>query len=95
MYYVNDYPDWVDELVNHLGIDDSSFEEEVWNIVRESEEPPHIGNVQVSWLFERIIEEIKKGSPSAECKYEANGRGSYLTVDGEDITDIDQLKEIE
>jgi len=56
IFSVDDYPDWIDELMNELyklfpDENDLHFDEEVWALIENFERIPNIGNAQVMVLF--------------------------------------------
>ena len=112
LFYVNDYPDWIDKLMNDvyaLFEDESGiyFDENVWSYIRESKEPPHIGNASVSVMHNDLVrimtryfrEEIgdafiAESIFESEFNYEANAMGSHYYFNNEEFTEFDELKDM-
>ena len=95
LFDVEDYPDWVEEVAQYFNVSDKVTDQSIWIAARQSEEPPHIGNIVVNDLFYYIEEKIQETCTDlgikVEMKYEANALGSYFTVDYTDYTDGEDI----
>jgi len=100
MFFENDYPDWVDEMYNDFGDDVNQFDldKEVWEIIKESEEPPHVGNAIVLILFTNIVRYVTNTVPETIIddveemfEFNINAMATTLIFDGESYYDKDDL----
>ena len=89
MFYADDYPSWVDNMFESLDLSDSDLEEDCWALISSEEGVPNLGNVQVEWLFNKIIAYAAELSPGISSSTYINNMDSHLTLDGESITDSD------
>ncbi len=89
------YDEW-EKILESLGGEPIS-DEEVWEIAREYTEIPHIGNIELDLIANRIkcILENKYGSIASKFDYYINGElDSHLYFDGEHVYSIDDFNTI-
>ena len=112
LFYTDNYPDWMDELMNDVYIlfedeDDIDFDKKVWERIRESEEPPHVGNASVIVLYEDLVRIMKRyfkdeldaatiseDEMESKFNFEANDMGSHFYFNDEGFTELDELKDM-
>ena len=94
LFFVDDYPDWVEEVHQYFCKGTVITDQSIWEVVKEFDDVPHIGNVVVSMLFSNIIDALKELKPDIEVECEANATGSYLTINGVDVTSSDEIENL-
>ena len=94
LFFTDDYPDWVEEMASYWGVDTKVTDQDIWELARQHEEVPHIGNIVVRELLSAIIIKIRESSKCKDMKIElyVNAMCSSLSVDGTDYTDGETLK---
>ena len=97
--YENDNPEWVAKLVRDL--DGTKMDgciptdNEIWEIAKQDDNPPHLANIWMAVLFERIeafAEEKYCGDVKVE--YEVNAMASSLNVNRNSVTTAKELLDI-
>jgi len=101
MFYVWDYPDWVDEIHSSLREDtEVSISDRVWESIKNSEQQPHIGNatalIKLQDVVSHILSSIEDGYMRQQINslfnLEINGGATYLNFDNEDYDKLSDLK---
>jgi hypothetical protein len=101
IFFEDDYPDWVDDMLDNAIADSDSngfltdFDQRVWDIAKDSEKPPHIGNL-ITYVSFNIIIEILSEKYSIDYdlfNYYINAICSDISFDGEYYCDYEELKE--
>ena len=103
LFQVEGYPDWIEEMYSEASLYNKNIKEdiddEVWRQAREKEQAPHIGNIVFDVLANAIIRAIIEEDKLDEDKVldivqiYPDDIGSFLAVDGKDMTEFEQLKE--
>jgi len=103
LFQVEGYPDWIETMYGEASrynrnIQDD-IDDEVWRQAREKEQAPHIGNIVFDVLGNAIVKAIIEEEKLDEDKVwdivqvYPDDIGSFLAVDGKDMTEFEQLKE--
>ena len=100
MFHIDDHPEWVTKF--EVGLHNTPLEycvvedEELWGVLKEHDEVPHVANVWMYHLFGRIEDYIYDtyGGEAIEVKSEVNAMGSSLCVNGKNITTAKELLDI-
>jgi len=93
MFYGNDYPDWIDEFHTEMCGNRISLDEDVWERIKCSENPPHIGNVIASIMLEEIVDAIvdkmipedRRDEAREKFEISINALATSLSFNGEAI----------
>jgi len=103
MFYEDGYPDWIDEMYNDFGnkVKQVGLDEDVWNLIRGMDEPPHIGNHIAYLLLSNIVGYILSTIKDDEIRdeieslfhIEVNGHATYLTFDSDEYVAYSDLME--
>lgn len=104
MFGIDDYPDWVDEMYNEFTkghgysmAHDVEWDKHLWDSVKESEEPPHLGNASVSIMFSDVIDGLVSKfelSDEDRCKFTTSINAQVCSISFNDI-EFDDIKTAE
>ena len=95
MFYENDVPSDIGDIeiiAKHFGIDIT--DKDIWLQARESEQPPHLGNVYLYLLLTRLEEALNERYPNLSITYEVNALASYFNVNHQKLSTLNQLFEL-
>lgn len=91
MLYENDIPDTYGDWAQiERFVDSNTSDDEVWEVARQSEEIPHIGNIILQLTFSNIERWCEDNGH--ECTYFVNSLDSHLNVNGEEIYSLSNFK---
>jgi len=107
LFYVDDYPDYMDEMLNEAYATIGSqykqvnFDKAVWEIVKESEDIPHIGNASVLVIADEVFDiamkllkiddDMKDKLRDDYYNVDINGMASKIYFDEESYNEFDIL----
>lgn len=95
LFYEDDIPFStrnIEEVAKHFGIEVTDTE--IWHIVRQKEEIPHVGNEYLEELYSRLQEVLEDRFPEIQIQYEANALASYFNVNGQSVDSLSELMRI-
>ena len=95
LFFTDDYPDWVGELFAEFCEPWDVTDQIIWELVRESKEMPHIGNVVAGELLENVANAVRRisGGENVEIECDINAMGTRIYIDGDSYTDKDSIME--
>ena len=77
------------EILDWLNLDFVSAED-VWEVAREMEKPPHLGNIYMGITLSRIQFWCEENG--IDCDYDINAICSSLYIDGDSICSLDEFR---
>lgn len=84
------FDDWCD-LLCQLGGDIDGLEQEVWDIARQYQAIPHLGNIRQSLVAGRLQEAVNSRWPFLDVDYHINAIASYFGINGESVRTLRDL----
>lgn len=82
----------IEKVAKHFDIEVTDIE--IWHIVRQKEEIPHVGNEYLEELYSRLQEALEGRFPEIQIQYEANALASYFNVNGQVFNTLSELMKI-
>ena len=96
MLHIDDHPEWVTKF--ELGLKDTPLEycivedDELWGVLKEHDEVPHVANVWMNELFGRIKDYMSDfHADKIEVNYYVNAMCSSIELNGKEITTAREL----
>ena len=92
LLFEQDIPSDIGEIIaiaEHVGISISG--QDIWNVARQSAEPPHLGNVYLELLFSSLANRLKTIYPTLIIDYEVNALASYFNINNQRLCSISQV----
>lgn len=82
LFNVEDYPDWIDELYSYFD-GDIAVDSRIWDIARQHEEMPHIGNIVATELLSAVVIKMRElpGGQDIDVTYDVNAMATKLWID--------------
>ena len=102
MFYEDDYPSWVDEMFETcctFGIcNNAQLERIIWAIARQNTDIPHIGNIKVGVILNRIKDgftsKYEKDYDLSSIEIYVNAMDTHFYFDGESCTTYQELLDL-
>ncbi len=100
--YTNDYPEFINDLEKVVNLFENGtyeyiqgIEQEIWELARQSENIPHIGNIYTSLVLNRLDDYIKEYLPELELHtyVDVSAMASDYTVNNGTVENLDELIE--
>jgi hypothetical protein len=97
MFYEKDYPEWVKHLhiamVSKWGLSLVVTDDDIWEVAKESKEPPHIGNIVSGLIFEKLVDKLKEyfNEDLTTINYIVNGLDTHFYLDNESYTNLEDI----